>query len=30
MNIKELQNLTVKQLQEKATKLGVSEDIGLK
>ncbi|RCL86022.1 transcription termination factor Rho [bacterium] len=30
MNIKELQNLTVKQLQEKATKLGVSEYIGLK
>ncbi|MFL2988154.1 MAG: transcription termination factor Rho [bacterium TMED6] len=30
MNIKELQNLTVKQLQAKATKLGVSEYIGLK
>jgi len=30
MNIKELQNLTVKKLQEKATKLGVSEYIGLK
>ena len=30
MNIKELQNLTVKKLQEKATELGVSEYIGLK
>ena len=30
MNIKELQNLTVKQLQAKATKIGVSEYIGLK
>ena len=30
MNIKELQNLTVKQLQAKATKLGISEYIGLK
>ena len=30
MNIKELQNLTVKKLQEKATALGVSEYIGLK
>ena len=30
MNIKELQNLTVKQLQQKATKLGISEYIGLK
>ena len=30
MNIKELQNLTVKQLQAKATELGISEYIGLK
>jgi len=30
MNIKELQNLTVKKLQAKATKLGISEYIGLK
>ena len=30
MNIKELQNLTVKQLQKKATELGISEYIGLK
>jgi transcription termination factor Rho len=30
MNIKELQNLTVKKLQEKATELGISEYIGLK
>ena len=30
MNIKELQSLTVKKLQEKATKLGISEYIGLK
>jgi len=30
MNIKELQNLTVKQLQKKATELGNSEYIGLK
>jgi len=30
MNIKELQNLTVKKLQKKATDLGVSEYIGLK
>ena len=30
MNIKELQNLTVKKLQEKATKLGASDYIGLK
>ena len=30
MNIKELQSLTVKQLQAKATKLGISEYIGLK
>jgi len=30
MNIKELQNLTVKQLQKKATDLGISEYIGLK
>jgi transcription termination factor Rho len=30
MNIKELQNLTVKQLQNKATELGISEYIGLK
>ena len=30
MNIKELQSLTVKQLQTKATKLGISEYIGLK
>ena len=30
MNIKELQNLTVKQLQKKATQLGNSEYIGLK
>ena len=30
MNIKELQNLTVKQLQSKATELGISEYIGLK
>ena len=30
MNIKELQNLTVKQLQTKATELGISEYIGLK
>ena len=30
MNIKELQSLTVKTLQEKATKLGISEYIGLK
>jgi len=30
MNIKELQNLTVKQLQKKATELDISEYIGLK
>ncbi len=30
MNIKELQNLTVKKLQSKATELGISEYIGLK
>ena len=30
MNIKELQNLTVKKLQAKATELGISEYIGLK
>jgi len=30
MNIKELQNLTVKKLQDKATELGISEYIGLK
>ena len=30
MNIKELQSLTVKQLQKKATELGISEYIGLK
>ena len=30
MNIKELQSLTVKQLQAKATELGISEYIGLK
>ncbi len=30
MNIKELQSLTVKQLQTKASKLGISEYIGLK
>ncbi len=30
MNIRELQNLTVKQLQAKATELGISEYIGLK
>ena len=30
MNIKELQNLTVKKLQAKATQLGISEYIGLK
>ena len=30
MNIKELQNLTVKQLQKKATELGISEYIALK
>ena len=30
MNIKELQSLTVKKLQSKATELGISEYIGLK